>query len=917
MKTKRIITLSLLSFSFYLLSSQVPQGFNYQAIARDGAGNALPGEKLQVILSIQADTSSTPVILWEELHSPVYTNSYGLFTIVLGKGKKQSGSAATFNEINWSVPQLFIITRILYRDVWNYMGSAKLWSVPYSMISGDLSGPLKKLSVAGETSFPDSALFEVKNRTGQTVFAVYNEGVRVYVDDGVMKGSTKGGFAIGGFGTGKAPSQEFFRVTRDSTRIYLNDTGVKPKKGGFAIGGFDKTKGNIQDFMTVNSDSIRMYINDLPVKGQKGGFAIGGFSTTLTTINNFLDLTKDNYFIGHLAGFSNTTGLYNSYLGYQSGYSNITGNYNTFMGYEAGYSTNASWNTMIGYKAGRSNNFGQMNLFIGYQAGYSNTWGLQNVFLGYNAGWFNQGGYQNTFIGNNAGYGINSGLANIMLGSNAGNWFRKGDNNIYIGNSAGFAHKFNTDSAYNNIFIGTNAGRLITTGGENVFIGSNSGYNITTGSYNVFSGFETGYLNTSGNNNVFVGFQAGRTNSSGYKNTMIGYSAGYSNTTGWSNTFLGDMAGNANTSGSGNILIGPSAGLINNGDGNLFIGLEAGYSNLSGALNVFLGNGTGHANTTAHFNTFLGTQAGYSNQTGFLNVYVGMNAGGLNVSGSNNVFVGSTAGYYETGSNRLYIDNSGANKNNALIYGEFDTKNLTLNGKVGIGKVAPLTKLDIEGGNWDVAGGEGDFRIGSGPYSFNIGLANGGGGAGDVRLTAKGSGTNRLILGGGGVDVLLVTNTNVMPWSNNFSSLGASTNRWTTVYATNGVINTSDARLKSNIKVLGYGLDAILKLQPVSFTWNDDSKKALRIGLIAQDVEKVISEVVDKGNDPARTLGINYSEIVPVLIKGIQEQQTQIETVRQENIQLKSANESLLEQIRSLQNRMEQVEAILTKSGGK
>jgi hypothetical protein len=204
---------------------------------------------------------------------------------------------------------------------------------------------------------------------------------------------------------------------------------------------------------------------------------------------------------------------------------------------------------------------------------------------------------------------------------------------------------------------------------------------------------------------------------------------------------------------------------------------------------------------------------------------------------------------------------------------------ITPQGNVGIGASSPASKLDIFGGNYDVYNSEGDFRIGNGTYRLKFGVATGGTGAGDVRINAVG-GTNRLIMGGGGYDVLCLNTTNALPYTDNYSSLGTSGNRWKIVYAVNGTINTSDARLKNNIQELHYGLKSILELKPVFFTWKDDESGKRRIGLIAQDVEKVISEVVDKGTDTAQTLGINYSEMVPILIKAIQEQQKEIDELK-------------------------------------
>jgi hypothetical protein len=133
---------------------------------------------------------------------------------------------------------------------------------------------------------------------------------------------------------------------------------------------------------------------------------------------------------------------------------------------------------------------------------------------------------------------------------------------------------------------------------------------------------------------------------------------------------------------------------------------------------------------------------------------------------------------------------------------------------------------------------------------------------------------------------------------NSVDALGSSTRRWTTVFALNGIINTSDRREKKNIEPLNYGLNEVMKLKPVTFNWKDreDGKK---IGFIAQELQEVISEVVvdteyTKNRDgsmtskPMERLGVYYSDIIPVLTKAIQEQQVMIEELKKEVAALKA-----------------------------
>lgn len=122
---------------------------------------------------------------------------------------------------------------------------------------------------------------------------------------------------------------------------------------------------------------------------------------------------------------------------------------------------------------------------------------------------------------------------------------------------------------------------------------------------------------------------------------------------------------------------------------------------------------------------------------------------------------------------------------------------------------------------------------------------------------------------------------NFYPNGNGAQNLGLSTNRWLAVYAANGTIQTSDKRLKENIHPINYGLEQVMKMAPVSYTWKSDGKK--KIGLIAQEVQPIVPEVVDGQESEGQYLGMNYAELVPVLIKAIQEQQKMLEQQQSDN----------------------------------
>jgi hypothetical protein len=218
------------------------------------------------------------------------------------------------------------------------MGSAKLWTVPYAMTASKADGISSgsKLSVVSSDDATSLALFEVKRKDGQTVFAVYPDAVNVYVPPTAKSG--KGGFAIGGFGTAKAPSQDYFRVTEDSVRVYINNAPTaKGTKGGFAIGGFDKAKagGLLKNY----------YMN---ISGTQAVDTVKGSPQILWFPN------KNAFLAGNVhIGAVDSVGLYSTALGYRS---IAMGNYSQAFGYRAkafgDYSTSIGKNSIAGVRSG-------------------------------------------------------------------------------------------------------------------------------------------------------------------------------------------------------------------------------------------------------------------------------------------------------------------------------------------------------------------------------------------------------------------------------------------------------------------------------------------------------------------------------------------------------------------------------------
>ena len=103
----------------------------------------------------------------------------------------------------------------------------------------------------------------------------------------------------------------------------------------------------------------------------------------------------------------------------------------------------------------------------------------------------------------------------------------------------------------------------------------------------------------------------------------------------------------------------------------------------------------------------------------------------------------------------------------------------------------------------------------------------------------------------------------------------------------------SSARFKTDIKDLTVGLETLMKLQPREFTRKEPSPShpdGKEIGFIAEEINTVVPRVVEYEKDGVTPRGINYGELTALLTKSIQEQQAQIDLLKQEIQLLKKSN---------------------------
>lgn len=649
------------------------------------------------------------------------------------------------------------------------------------------------------------------------------------------------------------------------------------------------------------------------------------------SLNDLSDVTNvgSKLFMGTDAGLNNI-GAYNTGIGYEAMKSNTSGIYNTALGYKTLNANNlGGGNSAFGHGGLMANTSGDYNVAMGSSSLNSNTSGSNNTGIGTGALFHNTTGGGNTAIGSNAGEGQEGGnfWGCVFLGYHAGQ-NNTSNNKLFIDNSNTATPLIGGDFADNRLEInGTikisggnpGLGKVLTSNadglaswespdagvssindlsdatvtGSSFFMGTDAGIN-NTGSYNFGIGHEALKANTTGTHNTALGFKSMTANTSGSNNSAFGHASLISNTSGHNNVATGKSAMFNNTSGHSNIAIGTEALLDNlTGDENVAIGLKSLYLNTNRSNLVAIGfqalyhNGSGASGGIEGFhNTAIGSNAAYSNTTGYAITAIGESAAQANTSGHENVAIGARSLYSNTTGNELVTIGAQAMYNNTT--GEENT---------ALGAAALWSNIDGEGNT--AVGRYSGYGNTSGSYNTAIGrnaLAQNSTGNGNTALgyNAFNNGiySNSIAIG---YNTTITDNNQVRIGNSGITSIGGQVG-WSTL---------SDGRFKSNINEDVSGLDFIMKLRPVNYQVDREAiydytgSKApeygnktrfseTESGFIAQEVEQAAQDLgfafsgIDAPDNEKDYYSLRYGQFVVPLVKAVQEQQREIELLREE-----------------------------------
>ncbi len=858
---KKILVAITLLLGVLLGYSQVPNGFNYQAVLRNSSGDLIADQSVDIEISI-IDENSGGTVLYTETHTKI-TNSYGLVNLVIGSETPDLG---VFEDVIWAVNDKYIQIKVNAGSGLTDMGTFQLLTVPFAMHAASAT------NLGSENVYTGTdTLFVVKDSEGNPVFVVFPDGAKVIVDE-VAKGRV-GGFAVSGRSPTKADETDILIVTPDSTRIFVNDTvQSKGRVGGFAVSGRSPTKGISKEYLVVTQDSTRVYISDTSItKGRVGGFAVSGRSPTKAETKDYFNISgsqnvdtvnseprifwypkKEAFLAGRvLVESPDSVGTNSFAIGYES---KAIGDYSQAMGYKN--IARGNYSLAIGREAVAGGDGDSLSFALGYLVEATKT---SSFAMGMGAKATSQYAYA---FGIGA---IASGGNSTATGFNTSASGNHSHASGYVTTASGIYSNASGDRSRASGNVSFAFGTLCqATGNYSTAIGASTdswgAYSFSAGEYiDNLADYSTAFGRGHSIPDTATGSFAG-----GYANGLNG---AYSFAVGLSNSSDGDYSaavGTANQSnGEGSFTWGQSN--IASGD----YALAGGYDTEATADYAFsMGNNT---SVSGPYSVAFGTNSSVTTAFSI-------------TSGSNNTVSGTFSaaiGFMNTASgSRSFAIGHGANSSGwcSLSGGMGNTSSGDYSTALGQNNTSQ-PGWSFYMGRYAVTEGTTNTWVDTEPL-FVIG--NG---------TADGSRSNALtILKNGEVYFPAVYSTTVTGSSLMISSTGKLG------------LATSSARFKKSIFDME-NIDWIYKLRPVNFIYKDDPNDRKQYGLIAEEVE-IINPLFVGYNPEGEIHTVNYANLITPVIKALQEHEKR-------SIEQQQIIENQKSKISELESRLAKLEKLL------
>ena len=293
------ILTAVLVLSTALCSAQ--DSIQYQLVIRNAAGQLITNKQVNMKFSLVNGGQS----FYEETQKTT-TDKYGNISVFIGTGTAVKGA---MKDVPWSTMDISLKVESDTDGGNNFkeLGTVPIAAAPYAMFAATAGS-----NANGGSPKDGEALFEVCDRDGQPVFAVYNSGIVVYVDESAPK-AKRSGLVVTGRSSKDGESADYFAVDAEGTHIYVDDadeSSPKAARSGLVVTGRSASKSATTDekhlsddrtatkadgvnIFTVNGGLTTVYVDDADNddKAPRSGFVVTG--RTASKGKNLVDIYGD------------------------------------------------------------------------------------------------------------------------------------------------------------------------------------------------------------------------------------------------------------------------------------------------------------------------------------------------------------------------------------------------------------------------------------------------------------------------------------------------------------------------------------------------------------------------------------------------------------------------------------------------